>query len=71
MLLLLLPPQIGLMKDTLFVDLFLWDHKKVNQEEMQTNKCQVFTMKLHEESVISTTNAARRSLVAQSGYDFQ
>ena len=44
MLLLLLPPQIGLMKDTLFVDLFLWDHKKVNQEEVRTNKCQVYAM---------------------------
>ena len=39
LLLLLPPPQIGLMKDTLFVDMFHWDCKKVNEEEMRTNKC--------------------------------
>ena len=33
---LLPPPQIGLMKDTLFEGIFC---KKVNEEEMRTNKC--------------------------------
>ena len=36
---LLPPPQIGLTKDTLFVNTFHWDHKKVDEEEVRTNKC--------------------------------
>ena len=59
---LLPPPQIGLMKDTLFVDMFCWDHKKVNEEEMRTNN--VHTMQFHEESMISGTNAARRLFIS-------
>ena len=51
MLLLLPPPQIGLTKDALFVDLFLWHHKKVNQEKMRTNKCPVYAMQFQKESM--------------------